>query len=125
MPDHRQLVLRHLPVQRLSVDRLGQQFTQMAAHVLDHAALRLDLAAEIPAGIAVDVDERLQADAELAAVTEDHSVRGRKARWASVEILAGRNVATWSGRPFWTMRSPPRMVHARPPIRSRASSTVT
>src|SRR6185369_6190112 len=61
-------------------------FGQGAAHVLNSSAFWIDLAAEIPSGVAVDVDEGLELNAELARIAEDHAMGGRDARWAGVEV---------------------------------------
>src|SRR6478672_3114551 len=61
-PDGGEFVLRNHAVERLAVDRLGEELDKMAAHVFDHPPLGVNLAAEIPARIAVDVDERLWLD---------------------------------------------------------------
>src|SRR5690349_14594984 len=59
----------------------------MPAHVLDHAPLRLDLAAEVPPGIPIDVDERLELDSEAPRIAEDQPVGARNARGTGIEIL--------------------------------------
>ena len=45
-----ELVLRHRGVERVLVDRLGQQLADPALEVVDHLPAGMDLAAEVPAG---------------------------------------------------------------------------
>src|SRR4029079_5610537 len=86
LPDCFQLAFRQGLVERVLIDRLGEKLGEMAAHIVDHAPLRLDAAAEVPAGIAIDVDERLQLHPEAARVREAHPVRWWKTSWPSIEI---------------------------------------
>ena len=76
----------------MEVDRLGQQLGETAAQILDHPPLGLDLAAEIPAGAAVDVGEILEPHSEAAGIAEDDAVAGRKARRPGVHVQAGVEV---------------------------------
>jgi hypothetical protein len=68
------------------VDGLCQQFSEVPAHVVDHAPLRLDLAREIPAGVPVHVDEGLQRHPETPRVAKDYAMGRWKPCRPRVEI---------------------------------------
>ena len=81
-----ELALRHFLVERLLVDRLGEQLADPPVEVVAHPPLGIDLAAEIPAGGAVDVDEHLHRHVEAPGIVEDQPMRGRDSRSAGVEV---------------------------------------
>ena len=84
-----ELVLRGELIERVLVDRLGEQLGHMAEEILDHPPLGIDFAAEVPARVAVGVDERLELDFEAARVAQDQPVSARDAGRARVQIEAG------------------------------------
>ena len=61
----------------------------MPTHVLDHPAFGVNPATKVPAGIAVDIDEGFQLNAEAASIAEDRAMGARDASRAGVEIEAG------------------------------------
>ena len=86
------VALVELPVERLRVDRLGQQLGDVAARVVRHVTVGLGGAPERPVGL-VEVrgrlhDVRLQRDAELPAVVQDPAMVVGQASGAHVDVQA-------------------------------------
>ena len=77
-------------VERVTVDRLGRQFRDIAADVVDHLPVALRLAVErriaLQQGAAVVVAHHLQRHAEFAAIGQDALVVVRQPRRAGIEI---------------------------------------
>ena len=91
------VLLHQLLVERMPVDRFGQQLGDMSARVVDDPALFDRLAVEgarrLQPRAARHVDLDLERHAKLAAVAEDVRVDRRQARRARVEVLAVAELA--------------------------------
>ena len=115
-------------IERALLDALGEELGDMAASVVDHAALLDGHAAVELVGLhectARGVDFDFEGDAELVAISEHGAVRGGQARGAGVEVvvrLEGAGLARAIGEFNFV---PLRMLQLRPPGRWRASRIV-